>query len=87
MSTSPTMLNVASSPSTMTIPNQPTASNTGPQLNRKQRRKLEKKVRSAGFRRRVRHVMANRKREALAITQEALEYAANGPLDINLEAE
>lgn len=64
---------------------QPASDVQQPQYNRKQRRRIEKHVRSEKFRRSMRHVMANRKREALAITQEALDYAANGPLDINLE--
>ena len=89
MSTTPTgmrpVTSAAIQPVTSSAPQQP-------QLNRKQRRKIEKRVRSAKFRRSMRHVIANREREQAAIYHEAINHArselgAHGQLDINLEAE
>lgn len=71
---------------------QPAVQNAnGPVLNRKQRRKLEKRMRSEKFRRAVRHVKANRARELQAIHAEAhghaeVQRALGEPLDIALEA-
>lgn len=73
------------------IPVQPAATNDGPRYNRKQRRRIEKRMRSAGFRRAVRHVKANRARELQQIHAEAhghaeVQRALGEPLDIALEA-